>query len=156
MSRNLHNLDKARAGIYAHALHTCCLVFLFILVVELIAMPMTLADLCHTAVCLAGTTSFSEQTIVCTQTHGATHLRDAFLLFHEVNDAGSGVGVHLRAVGIFVAKDVSCELYHHHLHTEAYAERRDVMGACVLCCYDLSFDAALPEARADDDARHAA
>ena len=34
MSRNLHNLDKTRAGIDAHALHALGLVFFFIPVVD--------------------------------------------------------------------------------------------------------------------------
>ena len=58
--------------------------------------------------------------------------------------------IHLARVGILVAQHVAGELDHHHLHTQADAEGRDVVGAGVVGSDDLALDASLAESRTDD------
>ena len=65
------------------------------------------------------------------------------------------VGVHLGTIGVLVAQHVAGKLDDHHLHAETDAEGGNVVRAAVLGGDDLALDAALSEAGADDDARHA-
>ena len=60
--------------------------------------------------------------------------------------------VHLAAVGIGVAQDVTGKLDDNHLHAEADAEGRDVVCAGVVGSHNLTLNASLSEARADDHA----
>ena len=60
--------------------------------------------------------------------------------------------IHLTRVGILVAQYVAGEFDDDHLHTQADAEGRDVVGAGVVGSDDLALDAALAESWTDDDA----
>ena len=79
---NLHYLHKVGGGIDAHTLHACRLEICLILIVELIAMAMTLADLRLLTIGLPSTTALTENTLIGSEAHGATHLLDRLLLFH--------------------------------------------------------------------------
>ena len=98
--------------------------------------------------------AFNQRTLVTSETHGAAHVGDVLLVFHEIYDVVRRLRVHFRTVGIGVAEHVAGELYDHHLHAEAYTEGRLVVFAAILCGEEFAFRAALSEARANDNAVH--
>ena len=94
MVRNFDNLNQAALRVRPYALHAVFLVFVLIMVVELIAVAVTFANL-ECAIGLSHTAALAEFTAVSTQTHGATHVGHGFLFFHEVNHVVRGFRVHL-------------------------------------------------------------
>ena len=62
--------------------------------------------------------------------------------------------IHFRTVGIFVAQNVSCEFYDHHLHAQTDAERRYVIRAGIFRRDDFSFNTPLSESWTNDNACH--
>ena len=95
--------------------------------------------------------AWSEHCGIGAQPHGATHVRDVDLLGHEIDDGALGELVELGRVGTDEAGEVPCGLDHHHLHTEADAQQRNVVLTSDLGCGDHALDAALTEAAGDDD-----
>ena len=72
---------------------------------------------CLFAIGLVNATALQQLALVGAQSHGTTHLGDVLLLLHHIDNIVRRLLVHLAAVGILIAQDVACKLYHHHLHT---------------------------------------
>ena len=125
---DLDHLHQPRVGVFSHAGHSGLLESLAVVVVELEAVAVTLADE-GLAVGLGGQRAGTELTLVCPQAHRSSHVGDALLLLHEVDDVVGGRGVHLGGVGVGHAEHVAGELYDHALHAQADAQGRDVMLA---------------------------
>ena len=142
----LDNLDEVGSGVDAHTLHASGLVFFLVFIVELIAMAMALMNGLHFSIGLRNTTVGSELALIGAQSHGATHLRDAFLFLHDVDNVVRRVGIHFSAVGILVAQDIAGKLDDHHLHTETDAEGRNIVRTGVFRSDNLAFDATLTKA----------
>ena len=155
--------DKPFAGRYFYYLYKICsrvdtstyqsivLKLFLIVVVEFIAVAMAFCYFCF-AVCLENKRPFFKCAVIGTQTHGASHIGDTFLLLHDVNDVMGGTRVHFGAVGIFVAQYITGIFNNHHLHTETDAEGGNVVCAGVPGSHDFAFNASLAESRADDNA----
>ena len=128
-----HNFHQVALGVAAGAEHAGFLEAVQVVVVELVAVAVTLAD----AFCSVDSDDLAaglQRAGVGAQAHGAAQLAQGFLAFHEVNHVVRGVGVDLRAVGVFVA------------------EGGDVVGAGIGDGGHLALRSAGAEARADDDA----
>ena len=106
---------------------------------------MAFADL-EGSVDLRHAAAFTQLAVVGTQAHRAAHVGHRFLLLHQVYHIVWGGRVHLGRVGITVFQHVAGKFNHHHLHTQADAERRHVVGAGVSHGDDFPFDAAFSEA----------
>ena len=148
---NLDNLDKVGLRVATCTLHAMSLIFVDILVVELIAVAMALADL-TAAIYLCYTAISQEVALICAKAHRTAHIGDVFLFFHDVDDIVGRVLIHLATVGIGQMEHIARELNDHNLHAEADAEGRHVVLSAVLSCQYLSFYASCAEPRADDDA----
>ena len=153
--RNLHDLHQVGGRINTHALHTLGLVLLLIFVVELIAVTVALANQCLVAIGLVDLAALHQLTLIGTQTHGTAHLRNRFLLFHDVDDVVRRLVVHLRTVSILVAQHVARKLNDHHLHTQTDAEGGNIVRTGVFRGDNLAFDTTLTEARTNQHALHA-
>ena len=148
--RYFHDFDEVGFGVCSDALHAGVFVGSAEVAVELIAMTMTFADdfglidFSH----LAARFQFA---FVASEAHGAAHVGDVLLVFHQVDDVERRGRIQFHGVGVVETEHVSAELNHHHLHAEANAEGRDVLLATIACSNNLSFRAALSEARTDDE-----
>ena len=155
--RYLDYLHQISSRVDAHTFHASRLVFLFICVVEFVAVAMTLFDKLRVGcrrVCFHGATALPQFAIVCSQTHRSAHLGDAFLFLHQVDDGVRRVCRHLTAVGIRIAQHIPGKLYRHHLHAQTDAKGRNIVRPGVLCGYQFSLNAPLTETGTDDDACH--
>ncbi len=151
--RDLDRLDKARLRVLARAHHAGGLELALVLVVELEAVAVALLDVLL-AVGLEDFRAGLQVAIIGAEAHGAAHVGDVLLLFHEVDHLVGRVGFHLGGVGVLEAYDVAGELDHHALHAQADAQAGDVVLASVFDGGELALDAALAEARGDQEAVH--
>lgn len=149
--RNLHDLDETSIRVCSRSYHASLFELLKELGVVLVAMAVALANI-GLAVYLVGTAAGLDGTIVCTKTHRASLIGDIFLILHDVDDRVWSSMIHLGAVGLLPTEDVAGELDDGHLHTEADAEERNIVLTSVTSGDDLALDAAIAEARGDDDA----
>ena len=132
-------------------MHTVLLVFLYILVVELVAVTVTLLYFLCVVDSLCATV-LAKYALIGSESHGATHVRDILLILHDVDDIVWSVLVHFARVGILIAEHVTGKLDYHHLHTQADTECRNVMLTSILSCDYLALYASVAESRADEDA----
>ena len=139
-----HHFNQIALRVASHTLHAVLLKIVEVLIVELIAMTVTLLNVCLT-INGTGFATFSQSTIVGSQSHRSSHTRDVLLLFHQVDDRMLSLWIHLCAVGISKSQHIAGELNHHHLHTQTNAESGDVVGAGILNGGDLSFDVRIPD-----------
>ena len=145
------SLNESVLRIEAYASHACGLEVVAEVVVELIAVAVALDDFVF-AVCLIEFAVLDELALISAEAHGAAHIGDVFLFFHDVDDIVGRVLIHLATVGIGQMEHIARELNDHNLHAEADAEGRHVVLSAVLSCQNLSFYASCAEPRADDDA----
>ncbi len=145
------NLNQTGVGILAHTLHAGLLKTGAVIVVKLEAVTVTLPDL-RSAIGGCHSRAFAQHTVISPETHGAAHIVDALLLFHQVDDIVGGVGVHLGRVGFLEPEHIAGKLYHHALHAQADAEGGNVVSATPLESHKFALDAALAEAGCDNDA----
>ena len=150
----LDNLYEVGGRIEAHTLHAVIFKRLLIGIIELVTMAMALADLRHLAISLPATAALNQLALIGAQSHRTAHLCDGLLLLHHVDDIMGRLSIHLTTVGILIAQHVAGELDDHHLHAQTDAEGRDIVGAGIFGCDNLSLDAARAKARTDDDTRH--
>ena len=148
----LDDFHQVGLRIDARTLHAGCLVLGLVVVVELIAVAVTLLDVLR-AVSLVSLAALLQDTFVGAQTHGAAHVGDGLLLLHDVDDVMRCFFVHFAAVSVGQSQDIPCELDGHALHAQTDAERRDVVSAGVLDGDKLAGDAPLAESRSYQYAR---
>ena len=117
-------------------------------------MTVALHDVLHAAVCLACTAAGTDTAWIRPEPHRPAHLGNVLLLFHDVDDVIRSVRIHLAAVRLGQTEDVPGELDHHHLHSQAYTETRNIILTGISRSDYLTFDAALSEAGTDNHARH--
>ena len=153
---NFHYFHKIGSRVHPYPFHARLLKLLEVAVVELIAVTVTFLDQHLLTICLPRTTVFHEFALIGTQSHRTAHLRDALLLFHEVDNVVWCVFIHLTTVGILITQHVSGKLNDHHLHAQADTEGGDIMCPGIFGCDNLTFNTPCAEARADHNAVHAA
>ena len=148
------NLDKSCFGVEACGNHACLAELVDILVVELVAMAVTLGN--HLgAINLVGLAAFLQAAGIGAEAHGATHIGDVFLLFHHIDDGVSGGRGNLDGMGIGIAKHIACELDHGALHAKADAEKRYLVFASIAHGHNLTLDATSAEAGSHENTRKA-
>ena len=98
-------------------------------------------------VCFA---AFLQYAFVCAQTHGASHVGDGLLLFHDVDDVMGRLFVHFARIGVGVSQHVAGKLDGHALHAQADAEGGDIVSAGVFDSYEFTGDASFSETRSDE------
>ena len=99
VGRNLDDLDQTAFGIDSGTDHSRGFIFSSEGIVEFVAVAMTLADVLRAIGCRSPD-AFFQMAIVGPEPHGTSHLGDILLVFHQVDDAMGGRGIHLAAVGI--------------------------------------------------------
>ena len=99
--------------------------------------------------------TLAQVAFITAEAHRAAHVGDVFLLLHDVDDVVRRLAVQFRGVRIFVAQDVARKFDHHHLHTQADTEGRQVVLAAILRGDEFPLRAALSESRANHVAGHA-
>ena len=87
-----------------------------------------------------------DNTRICTKTHCATHILNAFLFRHKVNNIMLAIGCKLTAVGVSIAENISCVFDYCSLHTETDSEIRNIMLTGIFCSHNLTFDTSVTEA----------
>ena len=117
----LNYLYQTGIGVYSRTDHASGLKLSFKLVVELIAVAMTLFDMLH-PIRIEGFRSLLKFAVECAQTHCAAHVDDSFLLLHDVDYIIGRFKIHLYRVGIFQSQYVAGKFNHHTLHTETDTE----------------------------------
>ena len=151
--RNLNNLHQVRFGVDTDTLHTSFLKFLFVVIVEFIAMAVTFLNV----LALIGFESLGilvEHTFVSSQTHCAAHVGDGLLFFHDIDNIVRSLFIHLAAVGISIAQYIAGKFDGDALHAQTDTECGNIVCTSVLDSYKLTFDTTLSEARADNDTVH--
>ena len=82
----LYDLHKIGCRVGAHAFHPVALKLVFVSVVEFVAVAVTLLDEGLFTIGFVSEAAFGEFALVTAQPHRATHLRDALLFLHQVDD----------------------------------------------------------------------
>ena len=149
----LHGLHQTAVRAGAGNDQSCILHLLTELVVELVAVAVTLPDL-SLAVALGHLGAGLDGAGVLAQTHGATLGDVALLVGHQGNDIVGTIGGELAGIGIGIAQHAACELHHHDLHSQADAKVGNMVLAGILCSLDHALDAAVTKAAGHDDAVH--
>ena len=123
-------------------------------VVEFKAVAVALHDGLRIAICPRGARAGGEMAEVGAESHCAALGADALLVFHDVDHGPGGLHVKLGGVGAGKADDVSRELNHHDLHTQAEAKIWDALLTGVSGGTDHALNATAAKAAGDDDAMH--
>ena len=137
-------------GVLAHATHARLLELLAEFLVELEAVTMTLLDV-QFSICLCNFRARKQTASISAQSHSATHVGDALLLFHQVDDIMLGVRVKFYAIGIGHAQHITGKLDDHALHTQTDAEGGHIVLTAPLQRHIFALGASLTETRSDDD-----
>src|ERR1700675_4994245 len=144
MTRNLDHLDisavRSRAGNAQPGSHH----WFLILAVELVTMPMPLADL-GLAVHLIRQRSHLDLAWPCSQPHRAAQFFHAPQLAQLVDHAMRSRRIELARIGIRQSADVARIFNASRLHTQTDSEVRDMLLARVLNRLQHAFDATLAE-----------
>ena len=154
MVRHFDHLDQPRIGVDAHGLHAGGFELLQIVVVELVAVTVTLRNI-ELSVGRSDLRTLLQRTGIGAQTHRAALGRHALLLLHQVDDRMRR-RFHFARIGVGDAQHVAGELDHGALHAQTDAEERNVVFAGITHGHDLALDAAVSEARSHQNARHLA
>ena len=145
----LHDLHQPLVGGQAGQYQTCVGEDLAVVVVELIAVAVALADLIG-SICPVGKGVVAcDPAGVGPQPHGAALGGDAPLVGHQVDDRVGGGPGQLAGVGVLHVADVAGVLDHRHLHSQADAQEGDLVLPGVADGGDLALDAPVAEAAGD-------
>src|ERR1700722_5610528 len=123
MVGQLDHLHQRSIGREARQPHALPHELVTILIRPLVAVALPFLYLAH-VVGLGGTRAARQSTDVAPEPHGATHVGDVLLLFHERDDGVRAFGCELARVAVGEREHVAGELHDGDLHTEADAEER--------------------------------
>src|SRR4051794_3847504 len=151
MVGKLHRLDQTIVRGGTRADETLVLQPLAQVVVDLVAVAMTLVD-DRLVVDLADPRALVELHRVGAQAHRAAKVANLFLLGQQIDDRERGLRVELGRVGAVHACDVACELCDRDLHAEADAQVWHTVLACVTRRADLALYSTDAEAARHQDA----
>src|SRR5262245_60610304 len=122
-----------------------------VLAIELVAMPMPLADL-GCSIGPAGEAALLQQTWPGAEPHRAAQLVDTLQFAELVNHTVRRTGIELARIRAVETAHVAGVFDHHGLHPQADAEIRDLVLARVADRVDHALDAALAETAGHQDA----
>lgn len=151
---DFYNFHQVGFGIDTCTLHASCFIFGLIKVVEFVAVAMAFLNV-FGAIGFIGFASFLKDTFVSSQSHGAAHVGDGLLFFHDVDDVVGSLFVHFARISIGISQYVTGEFDGNALHTQTDAECRNIMGTGIFDGDKLAIDATFAETRTDEHTRHA-
>ena len=141
MVREFYNLYKLGVGVDSGGYHAAFDELLAVGIIELVAVAVAFLG----GVVAVGFCRFrirGQSTGVCAQTHGAAHLREAFLLLHQVDDRVGRVVFDLGAVGFFQSQNIAGELDHGTLHAQANSKEGNAVFSGISDGFDFAVNAA--------------
>ena len=144
MVLQLHDLHQPLIGGQARQSQACGPGGGAVVVVELIAVAVTLGDL-RRAVQRPAPAALCQAAGIPPQAHGAALVGDMHLIRHQVDDRVPGGG-ELGGVGVLQAHHMAGKLHHCHLHPQADAEVRHHILPGVAAGGDHALDAPVAEA----------
>src|SRR6266550_1238791 len=151
MRLKLHHLDQRSVGRKAAQVQSVLDELVAVLVVDLVAMAMPLADL-RLAIDRGGLRSWSEPAGVRAEAHGTAHVSDVLLVFHQGNDRIVALRRKLTGVTVRQADDVAGEFNDCRLHSETDSKERQAGLARVPDCFQHSLDSPNAEASGNENA----
>src|SRR5690606_28857189 len=95
--------------------------------------------------------AFFQTTGVGTETHGTAFLRHLLLLFHQVDNRVTGVGIKLRGAGAVEFQHIAGELDDGTLHAQAHAKERDLLFPYIPYGLDLALHPPLAKSRCNEN-----
>ena len=144
MVDKLNDLHKRAIGRATGKNHTVLFKQLAILVVEFVAMSVTLRDSFH-PIGVPGSCSRHNAAGIGTETHGTSLIGHLLLLFQKRNNRVGVIRLELRRVSALQSQYVLGKLDASTLHTKTNAQKRDSVLPCVLNRTNLALNPTIIE-----------
>jgi hypothetical protein len=126
--RELNNLHQVQIGIDSTENHSVIFELFSVIIIHFVAVAMTLSEF-PTTVCCEGSGSGLNFAGISPQTHGSPHIRNVFLILHEVYNRVWGFRIEFRTIGSFQTTHTPSKINNRTLQAQTDAEKRYLVFA---------------------------
>src|SRR6267142_4998666 len=151
MRLQLHHLDQRSVRRKTTEVESVLDELIAVFVIDLIAMPMALADLWR-RINRGGLRSLSELARIRTEAHRATHVSDVLLVFHQRDHGIVTFGRELTRMAVGQTDHIAGELDYRRLHSQADSKERQTRLPRVANRFEHSLDTSHSESSRDQHA----